>query len=538
MDWKNIPRNYTLGFILLTVIVLTVALVLEPGSLLYKDQTDYAAQQKQAELENQQYAALLASVQPNYQASQEFLQKVASEDIVRAQVEAELQPKQNLSLPQVSSSEVKLASRDDRDTTINYLNSLGSMISNYNSDITPKLTSVFSDNPDTAAIQQAQNSTNALLNNLRGMQVPPSSKDLQLAQIGAYEEYADFLSTATAYGNGTNSDPWSSVYGQYAAISNRLDVVHTEYNQLQQKFALQDSDFTPQGLSFVKTAQAQFSVVDIWNSAWEGIKVGLAKAFANFAIKMLDKVVTAIEKDFAIASQLYYNNELGRYYSVEYMKKFVTDPLDQGIIQQFLPQYFCVPTDPAKLKDIFVAKAAQNRANDIVLDPSDPQFLQKLARLGGDEKNYPEWWQSYYEGLAAQTQASAENAANNEVQSNGLKSGRDLISDQITKTTSSIFNVQEAAISGTIQLGTSNADNPVSQIVSGIVESLINKFVFTPLGGTSNGGGIGVIKEQNVCLTVPQIKPIVPIASTEGGGGNTSTPPVPPITITPSFNPR
>ncbi len=540
MDFKNIPRNYTLGFIILTVVVLAVSLILEPASLLYKDKTDYEAQRRLAEQENQRYAQLLASVNPNYEASQQLLQKIASEDIVRAQVEAELRPNQPLSLPQVSASDIHLASRDDRDATINYLNGLGSIISNYNQNVSPKLISVYSDNPDVGAIQQAQISTTALVQNLRGVQVPPSSKDLHLAQIAAYQKYSEFLTTAKSYADNPTASPWSSVYGQYAAISNRLDVVHTQYDKLQKQFALNDESFTPEGLVFIKTAQAQFSVVDIWSSAWEGIKVGLAKAFAHFAISMLDKLVAHIEKNFAIASQLYYNNELGRYYSVEYMKKFVSDPLDQSIIQKFLPQYFCVNPTATELKQIFIAKAAENRATDIVLDPADPQFLQKLARLGGDEKNYPEWWESYYQGLAAQTEAQAQNAANNEVTSPGLKSGRDLINGQITKTLSSIFNVQEAAISGVIQLGTSNADNPVSQIVSGIVESLVNKFVFTPLGGSSSGGGIGVIAEKNVCLTVPKLKPITSVPATSGGGGNTDTPPVPPTTTTntPPFNPR
>ena len=97
------------------------------------------------------------------------------------------------------------------------------------------------------------------------------------------------------------------------------------------------------------------------------------------------------------------------------MKKFVSDPLDQDIIQKFLPQYFCVNPTGGELKQIFTAKAKANQGTDIVIDPNDPQYLQKLARLGGDEKNYTGWWEDYYTSLALQTQAQAEAAATKEV---------------------------------------------------------------------------------------------------------------------------
>jgi hypothetical protein len=196
------------------------------------------------------------------------------------------------------------------------------------------------------------------------------------------------------------------------------------------------------------------------------------------------------------------------------MKKFVADPTEQDIIQKFLPQYFCVDAKPGELKKIYVAKARTNQGSNIVIDPNDPHFLDKLAQLGGDEKNYPNWWEEYYTTLASTAQQQADQAATKEVLSPGLKSGRDIISGQINKTMSTIFNTQSAAISGTIQLGTSNADNPISTLVAGITESLINKFVFTPIGAGASAGGVGVLGEANVCLKVPQIKPITPIPQT------------------------
>ena len=43
---------------------------------------------------------------------------------------------------------------------------------------------------------------------------------------------------------------------------------------------------------------------------------------------------------------------------------------------------------------------------------------------------------------------------------------------------------------------------------------MVYKFVFTPLGGGSSSGGIGVLGETNVCLKTPQIKPIAPLVQT------------------------
>lgn len=541
MEFSNIPRKYILGGILAMIIILVSITAINPGSFIFPNNTDYDAQRELAANEAKEYEALLASVEPDYNASQQLLKKIASEDVVRQEVESTMRTDQKIVIPQVPLTDIKVDPRDDAAIVVNYINQVGSMITNYNESVRPKVNSVFNTNADSSAISQAQSETKALVQNIRGLSVPASAVALHSAEIVAYEKYIQFLSTAENYAGNKTQEPWADVYGQYAVIDNRLDVAKTELSKLQQKYAF---DFSPQvapsGLSLLKTANAAgWPVIDLWNVAWEGIRAGLAKSFANFSIKMLDKLVSHIEKNFAIASQLYYSNELGRYYSVEYMKKFVTDPLDQDIIQKFLPQYFCVNPSGNDLKKIFTAKARANQGTDMVIDPNDPQYLQKLARLGGDEKNYEGWWEDYYTSLAAQTQREAEAAATKEVISPGLKTGRDLISGQINKTMSSIFNVQEAAISNTLGLGTNNADNPVGQIVAGVVEGLVNKFVFTPIsGGASGGGGIGVATERNVCISVPKIKPIASVPGSEYPSNIPTTPPIIEITPLPTTSPR
>ncbi len=521
MEITNIPRKYLLGLILVMVLILVTITSLNPGTLLFRDKTDYEAQKKLAAEQTKQYEALLASVQPDYQASQQLLKKIATEDVVRTEVENALDVNQKVVIPTVATSELNLSPRNDRPAMIEYVNRLASMMQNYTEDTKVAQTQVFAENANAGDIATARAKTAALTQNIRGLPVPADAVEMQKAYLVAYDTYGTFLNTANGYAKGTDDNPWPNVYNNYSVIDNRLAVAETEYSRLSQKYALNvplPSDLSEQNSRFhlIKTADAQFAVIDVKAIIRDAIQLALARSFAKFAVTMLDKLVAHIEKSFAIASQLYYSQDLGRFYSVEYMKKFVADPTEQSIIQKFLPQYFCVNPNPGELKKIFTAKAMANQGTDIVIDPNDPQYLTKLARLGGDEKNYPGWWEDYYSTLAATTQQEAESAATKEVISPGLKSGRDLVTGQINKTMSSIFHVQESAIAATFNLGTSNATNPASQIVAGILENMINKFIFTPIGaGSSSGGsGIGIIAEQNVCLKVPQIKPIVPVAQT------------------------
>lgn len=547
MNLTNTPRTYLLGLILVMVVILITITVVNPASYVFQDKTDYAAQNKAAEEQTKKYQALLDSVEPDYQASQQFLEKIATEDLVRQEVNSTLNTKQKVNIPVIPDSQIKLADRNDRAAVQDYVTRLGSMVYNYNKDAEYGVNQVFGDGADQAAIAEAGAKTKALADNIRGLPVPKDAVSLQKAYLATYQTYDNFLGTAKDYSAGATPEPWSTVYGQYAVIDNQTAVAATELKKLSTKYTLNLSE--PQRLAldensifplFIKTANAQWPVVDVQAAVIAGIKTGLARSFGKFAVAMLDKLVAHIEKSFAIASQLYYSQDLGRYYSVEYMKKFVSDPLEQDIIQKFLPQYFCLNPSGKDLKSVFKAKAIANQGSDIIIDPNDPDFVNKLARLGGDAKNYGAWWEDYYMTLAAQTQAAAESAATKEVTSDGLKSGRDLATGQINKTMAAIFNTQSAAISGTINLGTNNTENAIGQLVASVVESLVNKFVFTPIGaGTSGGGGISVIKETNVCLRTPQMKPIASIPSTGYDPAATSGTPITPTnTGTPPFNPR
>ncbi len=535
MDFSQTPKKYILGLIAVMVIILVTVVSVDPGNLVFRDNTDYDAQRKLAEQDTEQYRQLLASVSPDYEASKQLLEKIATEDIVRTEVETALNVNQKVSIPTIANSELVITPRTDRPAIQDYVSRIASVFTNFNNSTKSAANEIYGEQADSSKIAAAANATKVMTTNLKGMPVPSEAVEMHKAYLVAYGAYGDFFDTSASYSRGEIAEPWPKVYGQYSIIENRLSVAQSEMNRLTSKYALnvpmpEELQDTGNGFSLIKTAHAQWPVIDVQAEIWRGIRFALARSFGKFAITMLDKLVRHIEKSFAIASQLYYSQDLGRFYSVEYMKKFVDDPVEKDIIQKFLPQYFCVNPKAGELKQIFTAKAKNNLGSDIVIDPNDPDFINKLAKLG-DEKNYPNWWEDYYTTMAFKTQSEAEKAATKEVTSPGLKSGRSLVNGEINKTMSSIFNVQQSAIAGTINLGTNNTENPVSQIVAGIVESMVNKFVFTAVGAGPSGGGIGVVGEGNICLRNPKMKPVAPIPSTgkdqvddnEKGSAATST---------------
>src|SRR5688572_32786344 len=111
MNMTEIPRKYLLGFVVVAIIVLVTTVAVDPGSLVFRDNTDYEAQKKLAEDEARQYRELLASIEPNYIASQQLLEKIATEDLVRQDVEATLQTKQRIVTPVIASADINLSAR-------------------------------------------------------------------------------------------------------------------------------------------------------------------------------------------------------------------------------------------------------------------------------------------------------------------------------------------------------------------------------------------------------------------------------------------
>jgi hypothetical protein len=137
---------------------------------------------------------------------------------------------------------------------------------------------------------------------------------------------------------------------------------------------------------------------------------------------------------------------------------------------------------------------------------NDPDYFVKMARVG-DFLSSPTGWEVYYRDVAMQTQSQAEKAAEQELVSQGFKSSRDQFDKgNIATAGTTALSALRTAFQSYLNLGTSNSRSMVSKLVSGLVQTFFNKFVFKG----------AVLKEQRVCLSAAQISPVLPVTgSTE-----------------------
>jgi hypothetical protein len=497
-----------------TAVVLLVVTFWNPTTFQFKDSTDYEKLAKQsASAERDQYAKYLESLQADSEASKQLLQELVTEDSLRKEMELILQTNQKIATPDIPNSTLNILPESSTESLAEYFKqSLGATLA-FNDSAQQYSTSLFAPESSSTAVRTLQQRNIDLIRNLRGIAVPQAALQYHKAQILAYEHYGNVLDGAMVATTDTDAISWPDMYRNYVIINDEIETANTQLTTLDQKYTFSGElkEFFAENQatsSFAHTAQAgwfgipdfTFTIGDLPAAIWKAIREALARSFARFAISMLDKVVTSIESNFAITSQLYYSEALGQVYTTEYLQKYVSDPLDQEIIKRFIPQYFCLPKNPDELKQIFTQKAQDYLGFDPTrIDPTDPGFYQKLAQSGSYFAT-PEGQENYYEGLAAQASSAAAEAATKEVISPGLKTPRDLVNNQIERTMASIFNTQQAAINGSIQLGTGNVENIVGQLVASVIENLVNKFVFTG----------AVLEEQKTCVGVQKSKPVIP----------------------------
>jgi len=269
-------------------------------------------------------------------------------------------------------------------------------------------------------------------------------------------------------------------------------------------------------LRLIKEAHALFGVGDVSITVGdipriikEAVEEGLTTSFANFMGSMLNKLIAKIESNYLIANFLYYTDALvAGQYTDDYLEKYVQDGLDRQIIKRFIPQFSC-GAGTADLAPFFQAKAQEYLGFDIEsLRPSDPQFYEKLNRIG-DPLSFASSWEKYYESIAEQAQSEAEKAADRELTSPGLKTPRDTVNSAIAISINNITSASQASLNAIMNLGISNAKSFISGFVSQLTQNLLNKFVFK--GVIANGGALGVLKEQSTCLAAAQLSPVLPV---------------------------
>lgn len=502
---------------MVTMVILIIVTFVRPANFLFEDKTDYSARQKQNEAEQKEYKKYLDSLETSQQASQQLFKELVSEEDVRKTIEAELDINQKIPRPDIPTNTLQTIEQTGQDVLVEYFTKVVGMTLAENEQASGVLPGLFAPGVPADTFDQLSIRQNRLVKDLRGLPVPKEALEYHKAQILAFEHYGNLIRSAQSYARNSNAISWPDVYRNYLIINDQISTANNAFAKLNNKYnfsAILNKNFaaTSADSNLVPTAEAVFGIGDttivvgnIPEAIWRAVREALARAFARFAIETLDKLVSSIESNFAIASQLYYSEALGQVYVNEYLNKHVNNPLDKDIIKRFIPEFFCLPQNREELTAIFTGKAKEYLGFDpTTLDPSDPDFYIKLAKSG----NYlasPDGQELYYRDLANQAASAASDAATKEVLSPGLKSPRDLVNNQITKTLSSIFNTQAAAISGSISLGTNNVENIVGQMVAGIIENLLNKFVFSG----------AVLQEQAVCLSIPSSKPVIPSTPTD-----------------------
>lgn len=545
---------------ILCAVVLIFVTVWQSTPFQYLNTVDYKKLAEEDAKQQEAYKKYLQAIQPDPVASQDLFKELITEQDVKAEVEKELNVNQKIELPKIDESQLVIEKNSNKDTLVNYFAQVSAQTQDFNNKVFDSSKLFFSESADSETLASVADYAFRFEKNIAKTPVPTEAVAFQKASLATFRTYQDLTKVAREYyGSPEESKPWPEVYKNYAIINQELATAKAEFNKLDQKYSLSDvpaihlakTGSEEQGFRFIKKADAVFGLGDttiivgnIPEEIEKAAKQALAAAFSKFITIYLDKLITAIEKNYKIANFLYYTDAVIRgQYVNDFLTKYVTDPLDRQIATRFIPQFNCGQSND-ELKNVFKAKAQEYLGYDPAkVSPADPQFLQKLARAG-DFMASPQGWELSYKEIANKALSEAEKAVNQELTSSGLKSPRDLIGKQISASLSAIANSQSAALFSSLNLGVVNVDKIVGKLVSGILDNLFNKFLFK---------GATVLKEQNACIAVPQIQPVIPTTHTQyedptststSGDGTTHTEPAPapaPADTpapTPGINPR
>lgn len=487
----------------------------------YKNTIDYKKLAEQNAREQAAYQKYLDSIQPDPVASKELFQELITEADVKADVEKILDVKQKIAIAEIPESSIVPAKDNTKDSVVSYFTRVAVLTQDFNTKVGDQGAVFFAPGGDAVSAKQASDLTSSLIANLSKTPVPKDAVAFHKASIGTFTNYKELADNAQGYQNQTEDNPWPGVYKNYAVINQEVAKAKGEFSKLDQKYSLSelapiniaDQNLPKEQAAFIKHANAVFGLGDttiivgnVPEAIEKAVREALASAFSRFITVYLDKLITAIEKNYKIANFLYYTDAVVRgQYVNDFLNKYVTDPLDRQIATRFIPQFNC-GNDNSDLKKVFEAKARTYLGYDPkTVSPSDPQFAQKLARAG-DFMAQPEGWELTFKGIADNALSQAQRAAEQELTSNGLKSPRDIVNKQISASLSAIFNSQSAAIVSNLNLGVVNVDKTIGKLVSGILDNLFNKFLFK---------GAVVLKEQSACVAVPQLQPVIPAGATE-----------------------
>ena len=523
-------KQYFITAVVLVVILVAVS-ALNRTNFNYVDKTDYA-KQNQNIAESQAYLKYLQSVPIDRQASQKLFQTLLTEAEITQAVEKALRTDQSVVLPEIDEAKLRVLKSGGQEAVAGYLRDTVSEAVNFNNQTLELNQTLFS--ADAEARQKLQGNFEEFFVRLQAISVPEEVMPLHRALLTAYTAYGRTLALAKNFNAADltqNDSLWPELYQDYAVVNDSMKTYTAELQKAADKYQLTEVTINLEYAGpakeggrrhgLVKEAQAlsllgvnfSFTLGDIPRIIMDAVKEGLKSAFLQFMGGMLQNLITKIEQNYLIANFLYYSDALiSGQYANDYLQKYVSDQLDREIVKKFIPQFSC-GTQPQDLRPVFKAKAESYLGFDPQsLDPRDPDYYQKMARVG-DFLASPSGWELYFEDLANTTKSEAEKAAEKELLGTGLKSPRDLLKTQIGASISSIVSAERASFTALLQLGISNADSIISGFVSRLTQTLVNQFVFR--GVTNNSGSLAVLKEQPTCVASAQVAPVLPMSETQ-----------------------
>lgn len=527
-------KQYFVTAVVLIVILSLVSLLSRPD-FMYVDQSDYKQLQAQEEANRLAYVKYLENLKVDPVASKELFQELFTEQDIQNEVVAQFQATKPVVKPDIKTSELKVVENSGQAAFVDYISKTTGLGLVFGTKTAGANEALFS--KDLNEVKRVNTEFKTILKELYETPVPSEALALHKALVSSFVAYGNVVNDAEKYAVEESQDPWPNVYQALVVVNDSMRDYSTELARLAGGYKIADAQITPyyavekqnkQGFVFIKTAHAflgvgdvTITVGDIPRLIMDAVKEGLIAATAQFMSQFLTKFIAKIEQNYLVANFLFYSDALiSGQYTQDYLAKYVSNQLDRQIVKRFIPQFSC-GAQPTDLKPVFQAKAQTYLGFDPrTLDPNDPKYFQKLAKVG-DFMSSPNGWQLYYEDLASVAKSEAEKAADRELSSSGLKTPRDTLSKGITNSINSIVSSQRAAFQNAFNLGIANAGSFIKTIVSGLTQSLVNQFVFK--GATQNGGTVGVLKEQSVCLASAQITPVLPV-----GSSNFQDPPPPP----------
>lgn len=514
---------------LIIISVLIVSLIgvslWDRKSFNYQDKNQYS-QDSQEVKAAREYLAYLSTLKTDPEASKQLFQTIITQDEIKQEVENALQSNAPVPTPQVDAASIKVSSKSDKASVENYLGQSVKLVMDFNNQAGPLQENLFTG--DNQTITQAKKLYAEVTANLQKLSVPKDALVLHRSLIASMAGYGKLLNSAGQYdatSYDTNDAIWPQVYQAYAVINDSTQTFTDELNNLAGKYQitqievpmnLADSGSPDVHIPFVKTAHAfglanfSFTIGDVPRTVIDAIEKATQAAFLQFLGAMLSKLISKIEQNYMIANFLYYSDALvSGQYTDDYLNKYVSNAVDRQIIKKFIPQFSCGASDAA-LKPILQAKAKDYLGfSPQNVDPKDPDYFSKMAKVG-DFLASDSGWRTYLSDLANKTQSEAQAAANKELNSPGLKTAHNIVSNGLAKSLSGIISAQRASFNALLTFGQQNAKSIITSVVSQLTQTLINNFVFK--GAT--GGGIGVLKEQSTCVAVAQIQPISALDNT------------------------